>query len=68
MQILMIKFISFLVYLTVLNNNYLLFTVKDANLKTSITNNTLPKFSYNTSLQNNSNTKPSYLNRKSKLC
>lgn len=68
MQILIIKFISFLVYLTVLNNNYFLFTVKDANLKTSMTNNTLPKFSYNTSIQNNSNTKPSYLNRKSKFC
>ena len=66
-----LKFISFLVYLTVLNNNFLLFTRKNMNINTAFVNNTYTKYNIsNISENGNKNvaTKPNYLNRKSKFC
>ena len=40
----MIKFISFLVYLTILNNNYLLFNDNNLKTKPAFINNTYSKF------------------------
>lgn len=61
----MIKFISFLVYLTILNNNYLLFTEKNMKLTPAFVNNTYSK--YNLS-NNNTDKTPKYLLRRSKFC
>jgi hypothetical protein len=68
----MIKFISFLVYLTILNNNYMLFTGKNMKVTPAFINNTYPKYniSNNTIKINNkdNNDVPKYLTRKSKFC
>ena len=66
-----LKFISFLVYLTVLNNNFLLFTRKNMNINTAFVNNTYPKYNISHISENRNNsisTKPNYLSRKSKFC
>ena len=66
----MIKFISFLVYLTILNNNYMLFTEKNMKVTPAFINNTYLKYniSNNTKKINNSDDIPRYLKRRSKFC
>lgn len=64
-----LKFISFLVYLTILNNNYLLFNDNNLKTKPAFINNTYSKFNpvNNTkNIDNSSNHK--YLRRRSKFC
>lgn len=61
----MIKFISFLVYLTILNNNYMLFTEKNMKVTSAFINNTYTK--YNVS-NNTNNDMPKFLKRNSKFC
>jgi len=66
-----LKFISFLVYLTVLNKNFLLFTRKNMNINTAFVNNTYPKYIISNNSENSNNSlsaKPNYLSRKSKFC
>jgi hypothetical protein len=66
----MIKFISFLVYLTILNNNYMLFTGKNMKVTPAFINNTYPKYniSNNTKKNNDNDDVPKYLTRRSKFC
>lgn len=66
----MIKFISFLVYLTILNNNYMLFTGKNMKVTPAFINNTYPKYniSNNTKKINDNDDVPKYLTRRSKFC
>lgn len=66
----MIKFISFLVYLTILNNNYMLFTEKNIKVTPAFINNTYLKYniSNNTIKINDNDDVPKYLTRKSKFC
>ena len=66
----MIKFISFLVYLTILNNNYMLFTGKNMKVTPAFINNTYPKYNIlnNTKKNNDNDDVPKYLTRRSKFC
>ncbi len=66
----MIKFISFLVYLTILNNNYMLFTGKNIKVTPAFINNTYSKYniSNNTKKNNDNDNVHKYLTRRSKFC
>lgn len=66
----MIKFITFLVYLTILNNNYMLFTGKNMKDSPTFINNTYPKYNISnyTIKINDTNNVPKYLTRRSKFC
>lgn len=66
----MIKFITFLVYLTILNNNYMLFTGKNMKDAPTFINNTYPKYNISnyTIKINDTNNVPKYLTRRSKFC
>ena len=67
----MIKLISFLVYLTILNNNYMLFTEKNMKVTPAFINNTYSKYNISDISENRNNSlsrKPNYLSRKSKFC
>jgi hypothetical protein len=65
----MIKFISFLVYLTILNNNYMLFTEKNIKIIPAFINNTYQKYNISNNTNNmNDDDMPKYLKRRSKFC
>jgi len=65
----MIKFISFLVYLTILNNNYMLFTEKNIKIIPAFINNTYQRYNISNNTTNmNDDDMPRYLKRRSKFC
>lgn len=63
----MIKFISFLVYLTILNNNYMLFTGKNMKVTPAFINNTYSKYNISNNTKKNDDM-PKYLTRRGKFC
>jgi len=70
----MIKFISFLVYLTILNNNYMLFTEKNMKVTPAFINNTYSKYNISNNTKkindndNDNDDVPKYLTKRSKFC